>query len=45
MNGASPATENTHGLRSSLIVEIDDARVFANVNTPADYEAVRGVFS
>jgi molybdopterin-guanine dinucleotide biosynthesis protein A len=26
-------------------VAIGDDRVFANVNTPADYEAVRGVFS
>ena len=24
-------------------VEIDDARIFANVNTPADYDAVRQV--
>jgi molybdopterin-guanine dinucleotide biosynthesis protein A len=26
-------------------VEIDDARIFANVNTPADYDAVRGVLA
>jgi molybdopterin-guanine dinucleotide biosynthesis protein A len=26
-------------------VEIDDAHIFANVNTPADYDAVRGVLA
>jgi molybdopterin-guanine dinucleotide biosynthesis protein A len=30
---------------NARFVEIDDERVFANVNTPADYEAVRQVLS
>ncbi len=30
---------------NARFVEIDDERVFANVNTPADYDAVRKVLS